>query len=99
MAKYVLHLYVAGQTPRSVRAEINLRRICEEYLEGDYKLVRIDILKQPELAEAANIFATPVTIRIDPPPTYRVIGDLAEPRRVLSALGIDADAKSFSTGD
>lgn len=91
MPKYVLHLYVTGQTPRSLRAESNLRRICEHYLNTEYELVLVDILVRPDLAEAANIFATPATVRVEPQPVYRVIGDLSEPGKVLTALGIDAE--------
>lgn len=89
MAKYVLNLYVTGQTPRALRAEANLRRICDQYLDSGYELTLIDILKHPDLAEEANIFATPATVRITPPPACRVIGDLSEARRVLMALGIE----------
>lgn len=90
MPKYVLRLYVTGQTQRSLRAASNLRRICEQHLGHDYELTLVDVQAQPEVAEAANIFATPVTIRVAPLPSFRVIGDLSEPAKVLAALGIDA---------
>ena len=89
--KYLLHLYVTGHTPRSLSAEANLRRICEQCLGvdgGAYELTLIDVLQHPELAEAANVFATPTTIRAAPLPAYRVIGDLSDPAKVLPALGI-----------
>lgn len=89
MTTYVLHLYVTGQTQRSLRAAANLRRICEQYLGDDYELSVIDIQAQPELAEAANIFATPATLRIAPLPMVRAIGDLSDAAMVLSALGIE----------
>ena len=91
MPKYMLHLYVTGHTPRSLSAEANLRRICEQCLGaggGAYELRLIDVLQHPELAEAANVFATPTTIRTAPLPAYRVIGDLSDPAKVLPALGI-----------
>lgn len=89
MTKYVLHLYIAGQSPRSSLAEANLRRICEQYLSTGYELKVIDILLHPDIAEAANIFATPATLRIEPSPVCRVIGDLSDPAKVLSALGVE----------
>lgn len=89
MQRFVLHLYVSGQTQRSLRAAANLRRLCEQHLAGNYELVLIDVQAQPELAEAAEIFATPVTIRTAPPPVARVVGDLSDPFKVLLALGIE----------
>jgi circadian clock protein KaiB len=94
MPKYTLHLYVTAQTPRSLRAAANLRRICDQYLGADgvsYELRLIDVQQHPELADAAQIFATPTTMRIAPLPVYRVIGDLSEPAKVLAALGIALD--------
>lgn len=89
MSHYVLHLYVTERTSRSLQAVSNLRRICEEHLGTDYELVQIDVEKRPDLAEAANIFATPATVRVAPLPQYRIIGDLSDSARVLAALGID----------
>lgn len=86
---YVLHLYVTGQTQRSLRAEFNLRRICEKYLGEDYELTLIDVEARPDLAEAESIFATPLTLRVAPLPSSRVIGDLSDSDSVLTALGID----------
>lgn len=85
---YVFHLYVAGRTQRSMRAKFNLRRICDEYLGHDYQLTLIDIEAQPELAERANVFATPLTVKVAPPPVSRVVGDLSDSASVLMALGI-----------
>jgi circadian clock protein KaiB len=90
MSRVVLQLYVSGQTQRSLRAAANLRRLCEQYLEDGYELTLIDVHDQPELAEAANILATPATVRISPPPASRIVGDLSDPLKVLPALGIDA---------
>src|SRR5262245_31120464 len=98
MAKYRFLLYVTGQTARSLRACPNLQRICDQYLgvEGiAYELSLIDILEQPDMAEIAHIFATPATIRIEPPPNFRIIGDLSDATKVLTALGIhNTDAPS-----
>lgn len=85
---YVLHLYVTGQTQRSLRAEFNLRRICEQYLGEGYELTLIDVEARPDLAEAGSVFATPLTMRVAPLPMSRVIGDLSDSARVLTALGI-----------
>lgn len=89
MPRFVLHLYVSGRTQRSLRAASNLRRLCDQHLGDNYELVLIDVEAQPEVAEAANIFATPVTIRMAPPPLSRVVGDLSDPLKVLPALGIE----------
>ena len=86
---YVLHLYVTGQTPRSLRAEFNLRRMCEKYLGEDYELTLIDVEARPDLAEAESVFATPLTMRVAPLPRLRVVGDLSDSASVLTALGID----------
>ncbi len=94
MPKYTFHLYVTGHTPRSLCATVNLRRICEQYLGAAgtaYELSLFDVQEHPELAEAAHIFATPTTVRVAPLPAYRVIGDLANPAKVLTALGIALD--------
>ncbi|MCG2578624.1 hypothetical protein LZ012_16625 [Dechloromonas sp. XY25] len=98
MAKYQFQLYVSGQTPRSLRAAYNLRRICEQYLGADgigYALDLIDVLKHPELAAAEHIFATPTTLRVAPLPLSRVIGDLSDPAKVLVALGVEEFGEPF----
>jgi circadian clock protein KaiB len=87
MNKFVLRLYVTGQTVRSERAIANLRRICQEDLKGQYEMVVIDVLEQPQLAEDEKILATPTLIKILPPPLRRVIGDLNDSEKVL--LGLD----------
>lgn len=87
---YVLHLYVTGQTQRSLRAEFNLRHICEKYLSGGYELTLIDVEARPDLAEAESVFATPLTMRVAPLPKSRVVGDLSDSAGVLTALGIDS---------
>lgn len=99
MPKYVLQLYVTGQTQRSLRAAANLRRICDEYLGRDYDLTLIDVKTDPELAEAGNILATPVTLRVAPPPPARVVGDLSDAARVLTALGIELVAAELPTDE
>lgn len=85
--KYVLKLYVTGQTPRTERAIANLRRLCEEELDDRYELLVIDVLDHPQLAEDERILATPTLIKQLPPPLRRVIGDLSDKDKVL--LGLD----------
>jgi circadian clock protein KaiB len=87
MEKFLLKLYVTGQTPKSERAIANLRRICEEDLGGRYQMVVIDVLERPQLAEDEKILATPTLIKVLPPPLRRVIGDLSDTEKVL--LGLD----------
>lgn len=85
MNRYMLKLYIAGHTPRSQDAIVNLRRICEEmFPDGAYELAIIDVLEQPELAEAAKILATPTLIKELPPPTRRIIGDLTDKQQVMT---------------
>jgi circadian clock protein KaiB len=85
--KYVLKLFVTGETPRSKRAIENLRRICEEEFQNEYELVVVDILKRPQLAEDEKILATPTVVKELPLPIRRIIGDLSEKAKVL--LGLD----------
>lgn len=88
--KIVLHLYVAGRTPRAERAIATLRRICEREL-ADYTcdLQIVDVLADPQQAEARKILATPTLIKEHPAPARRIIGDLgADPAELLSALNL-----------
>lgn len=87
MNKYLLKLFITGQTQRSVSAISNLRRICEEWLGPDYELIIIDVLERPQLAEDDKILATPTLIRELPLPVRRIIGDLSDTKQVL--LGLD----------
>lgn len=87
MNKYILKLYVTGNTPRTERAIANLRRICDEDLGGQYEMVVVDVLARPQLAEDEKILATPTLVKQLPPPLRRVIGDLTDPEKVL--LGLD----------
>jgi circadian clock protein KaiB len=85
--RYVLRLYVTGMTPRSTRAVENIRRICEEHLQGRYDLEVIDVYQQPTLAKGEQIIAAPTLIKKLPLPLRRVIGDMSNTERVL--LGLD----------
>lgn len=86
--KWELRLYVAGQTPKSVAAFANLKRICEEYMAGEYEIEVIDLLKQPQLASGDQILAIPTLVRKLPEPIKKIIGDLSNTERVLVGLDI-----------
>src|ERR1700757_5250647 len=88
--KWDLRLYVAGQTPRSIAAFANLKRLCEERLAGRYTIEVIDLVKQPQLAQGDQIIAIPPLVRKLPEPIKRVVGDLSNVERVL--VGIDLQA-------
>jgi circadian clock protein KaiB len=86
--RYILKLYVAGQSPKSVHAIANIKKICEENLQGQYELVVIDLYQQPQLAQGEQIIAIPTLIRKLPPPLRRIIGDMSNTERVLVGLDI-----------
>ncbi len=89
---WILQLYVAGQTPKSLEAFSNLRRICEENLAGwQYRIEIIDLLENPQLAQDHQIVALPTLIRKLPPPVRRIIGNLSNTERVL--VGLDLKPK------
>ena len=83
-----LRLYVAGQTPRSLTAFQNLKRICDEYLKDEYDIEVIDLLKNPHLAKGDQIIAIPTLVRNLPEPVKKIIGDLSNSERVLIGLDI-----------
>ena len=83
-----LRLYVAGQTPKSVRAVENLRRVCEEHLSGRYRVEVIDLLVNPALARGDEIVAVPTLVRKLPEPIRKIIGDLSDTERVLVGLQV-----------
>ncbi len=83
-----LRLYVAGQTPRSVTAFNNLKRLCEEHLAGKYSIEVIDLLKNPQLARGDQILAIPTLVRKLPVPVRKIIGDLSNTDRVLVGLDL-----------
>ncbi len=87
-SRYILKLYVAGQLPKSVIAIANIKKICEENLQGRYELEVIDLYQQPHLAQGEQIIAVPTLIRKLPPPLRRIIGDLSNTERVLVGLDI-----------
>lgn len=86
--EYHLRLYVAGQSPKSLRAIENLRRICERELAGRYRVDVVDLLENPALARGDEIIAVPTLVRKLPVPIRRIIGDLSDTDRVLVGLQI-----------
>ena len=87
-ARYILKLYVAGHSPKSLNAIANIKRICEEYLKGRYDLDVIDLYQQPQLAQGEQIIALPTLTRKVPVPLRRIIGDMSNTERVLVGLDI-----------
>ena len=86
--EWELRLYVAGQTPKSLAAFANLKKICEEHLAGEYHIEVIDLLKNPQLASGDQILAIPTLVRKLPEPIRKIIGDLSNTERVLVGLDI-----------
>jgi circadian clock protein KaiB len=87
-----LRLYVAGQTPKSLTAFANLKRLCEERLRGRYTIEVIDLMKTPQLAKDDQILAIPTLVRKLPMPIRRIIGDLSNQDRVL--IGLDLQLRT-----
>lgn len=85
---WLLRLYVAGHTPKSVTAFSNLKKICEENLKGQYQIEVIDLIQSPHLAQQDKILAVPTLIRRLPPPIKQIIGDLSNHEKVLIGLAI-----------
>jgi circadian clock protein KaiB len=87
---YNLRLYVAGQTPKSIAAITNIRKLCDQYLAGRYTIDIVDLMTDPALAQRHQIVAIPTLIRELPEPIKRIIGDLSNTQRVLMGLDIEA---------
>ncbi len=85
---YVFRLYVAGNSPKSLRAIQNLNKICEKYIKGHYEIEVIDIYQRPELLEQEQIFAIPTLIKKIPLPLQRLIGDMTNTEDVVIYLGL-----------
>ena len=86
--KYILRLYITGTTSRSALALTNLKKICEEYLEGRYELEVIDLYRMPSLAKDEQIIAAPTLIKKLPLPFRRIIGDMSDVEKVLMGLDL-----------
>jgi circadian clock protein KaiB len=85
-----LRLYVAGQTPKSLTAFSNLKKICETHLRGRYRIDVIDLVKRPQLSGGDQILAIPTLVRKLPEPVRKIIGDLSDTERVLVGLDLRA---------
>lgn len=86
--QFVLRLYIAGQTPKCVRAFTNLKHICEEHLANRYRIEIVDLLQNPQLARGDQILAVPTLVRQLPEPVKKIIGDLSNTERVLVGLDL-----------
>jgi circadian clock protein KaiB len=87
-AEWQLLLYIAGQTPKSIKALENIKKYAEIHLKGKYSIEIIDLLKSPQLAEGDQILAVPTLVRKFPEPIRKIIGDLSNEERVLVGLNI-----------
>jgi circadian clock protein KaiB len=86
--KYLLKLYIAGTTPQSMKAVMNVKKICEEHLKGRYDLEVVDIYQQPVLAKGEQIIAAPTLIKKLPLPLRKLIGDMSNTERILVGLDL-----------
>ncbi len=87
---WYLRLYVAGQSPRSLRASANLRNLCEEHLAGRYDIEIVDLVEHPLLARDDDILAIPTLVRRLPAPSRKIIGDLSNTELVLAGLQLQS---------
>ena len=83
-----LRLYVAGQTPKSIAALANLKRLCADHLAGRYRIEIVDLVKRPQLARRDEIIVIPTLVRQLPPPIRKIIGDLSNEQKVLVGLDV-----------
>ncbi|HEX9979442.1 MAG TPA: circadian clock KaiB family protein [Flavobacterium sp.] len=88
VAEWQLMLYIAGQTPKSIKALSNIKKYAEEHLSGIYSIEIVDLLVSPQLAEGDQILAVPTLVRKFPEPIRKIIGDLSNEERVLVGLNI-----------
>ena len=96
--RYVLKLYVAGNTQRSANAILTLRKMCEEYLRGRYDLEVVDVYQQPDKARTEDIIATPTLVKALPLPIQRFIGDLTKTERIKVKLNLTFDQLKGENG-
>ena len=96
LTHFTMRLYVTGATPRSSRAITNLRKLCDEYLVGRYKLEIVDVYQQPELARKGQIIAAPTLVKSFPLPLRKFIGDMSNTANLLAGLQIELEAMTTS---
>ena len=89
-----LRLYIAGQTPKSLTAFANLKRLCEDHLKGRYAIEVVDLIEQPSLAKEDQILAIPTLVRRLPQPARKIIGDLSNTERVIAGMGLLLEANA-----
>lgn len=89
---WYLRLYIAGQSPKSLRAVANLQRLCEEHLAGRYEIELVDLVEHPSMADDDDILAIPTLVRRLPEPLRKIIGDLSDVGRVLVGLRLRPDS-------
>jgi circadian clock protein KaiB len=93
VSRYILKLYITGLTPRSTRAVLNTKRLCDEYLNGRYDLEIIDIYQQPVLAKMEQLIAAPTLVKTHPLPLKKFIGDMTDTNRILLGLDLSKEVK------
>ncbi len=89
---WLLRLYVAGQSPKSLDAYVNLKAICDEHLDGRYEIEIVDLVEHPDQATTDEVLALPTLVRRQPPPSRRIIGNLSDTQRVLASLNLATGA-------
>lgn len=94
LGRYVLRLYVAGSTHRSIKAITAIKALCELHLKGCYELEVVDLYQHPDRAEAAQIIAAPTLVKEFPAPLRRLVGDLTAPDRVLIGLSLKPEKQT-----
>ena len=85
---FILRLYIAGQTPNSITAVANLKKLCEDKLKGKYRIEVVDLLEKPQLAKGDQIIAIPTLVRRLPPPVKKIIGNLSKTESVIVGLDL-----------
>lgn len=85
---FYFRLYIAGMTPRSLSAIENIKKICDDYIQGGYRLEIIDVCQQPGIGKKDNIVAVPTLIKILPSPLQRIVGDMSQTEEIILELDI-----------
>jgi circadian clock protein KaiB len=91
-ARYALRLFVTGATPGCSRAVAYIKTFCDKFLKDRYSLEVIDVYQQPALADEQRILATPTLVKMSPPPFRRLVGNLSDPDRLSTGLGLSPEA-------
>ena len=92
---YILKLYITGASPNSARAVNNIKSFCEKYLRERYELQVIDVYQQPLTAQAEQIVALPLLIKLYPLPKKRLIGNMSDTLKVLKGLEVPNPIETF----